>query len=139
MIASKSMITGKGRILLVDDEPLVLEIIETALVAEGYEVICAPNAHSALKQLDRTDFDGIVCDVRLENLDGFDLLVLSRKKNPTIAGVLMTGSPCEEDELRAKDLEVSYLSKPIVMSQLLSTVEQTLNSAQHDIDRMLAA
>ena len=87
----------------------------------------------------RSDFDGLVCDVRMENLDGFDLLVLSRKKNPTIAAVLMTGAPCEGDVSRAQELGASYLSKPIGMSQLLSTVEQSLQACKAEDGSVLAA
>ncbi|MFN8392677.1 MAG: response regulator [Bdellovibrionota bacterium] len=129
------MIITKARILLVDDEPLVLEMIEGALKSEGYEVVCAPNSQAALKHLDRTDFDAMVCDVRLENLDGFDLLGLARKKHPSIAGLLMTGAPCPDDLNRAEQLSASYLSKPIGMVQLLATVEQLLDEGRSEEDR----
>lgn len=133
------MILHKARILLVDDEPLVLEIIEAALRKEGYEVVCAPSSHLALKHLERADFDGLVCDVRLENLDGFDILNLARKKNPSIAAVLMTGAPCLEDERHAAELRVCYLAKPIGVSALTSAIEESLRSSKSLRDTALAA
>ena len=132
------MILNKARILLVDDEPLVLEIIEAALRKDGYEVVSAPSSQVALKHIERTDFDGMVCDVRLENLDGFDLLALARKKNPSIAAVLMTGAPCSEDELQAQALEVRYLAKPIGVGMLLETIEQSIDHAKKS-DAAMAA
>lgn len=132
------MILNKARILLVDDEPLVLEIIEAALRKDGYEVVSAPSSQVALRHIERTDFDGMVCDVRLENLDGFDLLALARKKNPSIAAVLMTGAPCPEDELQAQALAVRYLAKPIGVGMLLETIEQSIDHAKKS-DAAMAA
>jgi DNA-binding response OmpR family regulator len=134
-----TMIITKARILLVDDEPLVLEIIGSALKADGYEVLSASTSQEALKYLDRTEFDGIVCDVRLENFDGFDILALSRKKNPSMAAILMTGAPCAEDSLRAEQMGASYLSKPIGMSELLSTVEGCLSISKKVEELVIAA
>ena len=124
------MIINRGRILLVDDEPLVLEIIEGALKKEGYDVVCAPNSQTALNRLDKEYFDAMVCDVRLENLDGFELLALSRKKNPLMGAVLMTGAPTQEDSLRAHRVGAHYLSKPIGLGALRATIDEIIENAR---------
>lgn len=128
------MIINKGRILLVDDEPLVLEIIEAALSKEGYEVTSAPDSQSALHLIERCSFDGIVCDVRLENLDGFDLLTVSRKRNPNLAAVLITGAPSDDDANRAKQMKAAYLSKPIALGHLFASLSRSLHMAKLDGD-----
>ncbi len=133
------MMIIKGRVLLVDDEPLVLEIIDSALKKEGYEVVCAPNSKNALHHLEKTDFDGLVCDVRLENLDGFDVLAIARKKNPGIGAVLMTGAPTPEDAEQARALKVTYLSKPIGMGELIACIDRAVEAGQYLSDPAIAA
>ncbi len=129
----------RGRILLVDDEPLVLEVLEGALGKEGYEVTTASDAQAALLLIERSGFDGIVCDVRLENLDGFDLLMIARKRNPTIAGVLITGAPTEFDAERANDLSAAYLSKPIALGHLFMRLDDLLKEGAQLQDQQEAA
>ena len=119
----------RGRILLVDDEPLVLEVLEGALSKEGYDVTTASDAQAALLLIERGAFDGMVCDVRLENLDGFDLLMISRKRNPMIAGVLITGAPTDFDADRAKELSAAYLSKPIALGYLFARLDELVQRA----------
>ena len=119
----------RGRILLVDDEPLVLEVLEGALGKEGYEVTTASDAQAALLLIERGAFDGIVCDVRLENLDGFDLLMIARKRNPTIAGILITGAPTDFDCERANDLAAAYLSKPIALGHLFMRLDDLVRQS----------
>jgi DNA-binding NtrC family response regulator len=77
-----------------------------------------------MQYLERTDFSALVCDVRLEGLDGFDILTIARRKNPSLGAVLMTGAPTPEDATQAENLRASYLSKPIGMDQLLRCVRE---------------
>lgn len=125
----RSSDSHRGRILLVDDEPLVLEVLEGALGKEGYEVTTASDAQAALLLIERGAFDGIVCDVRLENLDGFDLLMIARKRNPTIAGVLITGAPTDFDAERANELAAAYLSKPIALGHLFMRLDELVRQS----------
>ncbi len=120
----KSGITA--RILLIDDEPLVLEMFESALSSEGYDVVLACNGQEAVSLLESTFFDLAVCDVMMDGLDGFDFLNLARRKNPSMGVVLITGAPSNNDALRAAGLNALYLSKPIGIRALLDTVELVL-------------
>ncbi len=129
----------RGRILLVDDEPLVLEIIHTALSGEGFEVVCAPSSKAALQQLDRRKFDCLVSDLRLEDHDGFEVLMYARRKSPELAAVLMTGAPCHNDRVRAEELSATYIAKPIGLPQLLELVKDAVRKTQEEFDSALAA
>jgi len=133
------MIVSKGRILLVDDEPLVLEIIDSALRKEGYEVVCAPSSQDAIRNLERSEFDALVCDIRLENLDGFDVLSIARKKSPIIGAVLMTGAPVADDAHRAAESNAMYLSKPIGIPELLRNVQKAIEVAGDIVAEAVAA
>lgn len=121
---------SKGRVLLVDDEPLVLEMFESILSQEGYDVFVAPNAKDALYHLEKGFFDVLVCDVMLEDLDGFDIMAIARKKLPNIATVLITGAPSEPDSERAADEGAAYLSKPIGFDVLVRSVSAALDHSR---------
>lgn len=133
------MIIPKGRVLIVDDEPLVLEMFESILEEEGYDVFVAPSSREAINQIEKTFFDVLVCDVKLEELDGFDVMAIARKKNPGVAVMLITGAPAEEDSQRAQELGAVYLSKPIGFDLLVSTVENAFTSAKSERGRRLSA
>lgn len=126
------MILSKGRVLLVDDEPLVLEMFESILSEEGYDVFVAASAKDALVHLDRTFFDILVCDVKLDDFDGFDIMSIARKKNANIAVVLITGAPSEPDSQRAKGMGADYLSKPIGFELLISTVGEAFSTSRQE-------
>jgi ActR/RegA family two-component response regulator len=61
-----------GRVLVVDDDPDVREAVETALELEGHKVATAADGLAALKRLGQVEFDAVVLDVLMPNLDGFD-------------------------------------------------------------------
>jgi DNA-binding response OmpR family regulator len=63
----------RGRILAVDDDPTILDLLRLDLEAEGYEVVTAPDAGSALRLLDVTPCALALLDVMLPDMDGFDL------------------------------------------------------------------
>jgi len=124
------VILSKGSVLLVDDEPLVLEMFESILSEQGYDVFVAPNPQTALSHLEKTFFDVLVCDVLLDELDGFDIMTIARKKQPSIAVVLITGAPSEADAEKAAGQGAGYLSKPIGFDLLISTIENSIASTK---------
>lgn len=132
------MILNKGRVLLVDDEPLVLEMFESILTQDGYDVFVAPTSREALVHLEKVFFDVLVCDVMLEDLDGFDVLTIARRRQPDLAVVLITGAPSEVDAERAARENVAYLSKPIGFDLLLRTVRASLEGVQAPTKTALA-
>src|SRR5437763_16764794 len=62
-----------GRVLVVDDDPDVREAVETALELEGHKVMTATDGLAALKRLGQAEFDAVVLDVLMPNLDGFEV------------------------------------------------------------------
>ena len=112
----------KKRLLLVDDEPLVLEMFQSFLSQEGYWVTVASDAKDAIHALENSSFDVLVCDVLLRDLDGFDIMAIARKRLPSIGVVLITGAPSEDGAERAIAEGAQYLGKPIGFELLLQTV-----------------
>lgn len=117
-----------GRVLIIDDEPLVLEIFEQTLITYGFDVCSAPTAREALSLLERHFFDVAVCDVMLEGLDGFELLDRAKRSNSNIEFVLITGAPSKRGFETALKKGAHYLTKPIDIHQLVETVSGCLNN-----------
>lgn len=120
--------SATSRVLIIDDEPLVLEIFEQTLSSYGYDVSSATSATEALALLERNFFDVAVCDVMLEGLDGFDLLELAKKSNSNIEFVLITGAPSKLGLMEANQKGAHYLTKPIDIHELVKTVSSCIKS-----------
>lgn len=114
------------KVLIVDDEPLVLEMFETMLRDAGYQTATSSSAAQAQKCLTRESFDLIVVDVWLEDDDGFVLAQYAAKIQPKIGVVVITGRPSERDKEAAIALGFEYLSKPVPFDLLKSAVESKL-------------
>ncbi len=124
---------GSGqRILLVDDEPSVREILRTLLVASGYEVIEASSGQEALAAYeDRSDTIALVLtDVMMSDGDGFTMAAALRKKNETLPIVVMSGMAAagQYDDI-AKKLRCPLLAKPITRQTLVEAVQRALTAA----------
>lgn len=121
------MILSRASILLVDDEPLVLEMFESVLSEEGYDVTLASSGRQATEILDRRSFDVLISDVLLDELDGFELQSYGKRKYPDMGVVLITGAPNPIDEQRAFIFGINYLSKPTGFEALLKATEQAID------------
>lgn len=109
--------------LLVDDEPLVLKIFASSLIGHKYLVREALNGADALDVLARAWFDVVVADVRMQPVDGFELLARTRELEPSIPVVLVSGHLDSAASARAHDLGAfAYLAKPVPLEALLATV-----------------
>jgi len=110
-----SLVTGKGTILVVDDEPLVLRMTARAVKSLGYEVITAPDgeaAVAALKQA-RGRVDGVILDMIMSGMSGRQTFIALRALQPEIRVVLMTGYALNNEAQEILDLGVQgFLSKP---------------------------
>lgn len=122
-----------GRILIVDDEPLVLDIFRSVLSDEGYEVDEAGSAMEALLKLENNDYNLLLCDVRLNPFDGFDLAEIARKRHPELGVLLITGAPLDADSERARRMDVTYLLKPVGMEQLRAAVQLLHREVTRDV------
>lgn len=78
-------------ILLVEDEPLVALVLETALADEGFDVSTAPDGIAALRLADSTEIDLLLTDVLMPGMDGIELVATLRARRPELPVVLMTG------------------------------------------------
>lgn len=111
------------RILVVDDEPNVLQICTRVLSRAGYVVLEASDAEQARQYLDQERFDLVIVDIHLPNEDGISLVRHAQRVDPDMPAILMTGYPAMETVMDSVRLGVSeYLCKPFTMESLLDAV-----------------
>lgn len=128
---------SKKSILVVDDEPGILEISQTSLEISGYQVYTALNALAALDILDREKIDLVISDLKMPVMDGLSLLQKVNEKWPDIGFILITGFwKTNSDEIeKVKDKLFSVLKKPFELAELIQLTkkyfdEQKTNSNQ---------
>jgi two-component system, OmpR family, response regulator MprA len=114
-------------VLVVDDDPDVRDAVETALELEGHRVTTAADGLAALKRMGQTEFDAVVLDVLMPDLDGFEVCRRLRTAGNRIPVLILTARDSEEDTIRGLDLGADdYLVKPFALGELLARVRALL-------------
>jgi CheY-like chemotaxis protein len=123
---------GPPKILVVDDEPTLLEIIQEVLGSEHYEVFVARNGQEALAQVYREKPDLILTDLQMPGMDGMELLKRLRSDLSTcqIPVIFLTVVDALDTEAQAMDLGADdYVTKPFQRGRLLSRIRRSLYRA----------
>lgn len=120
-----------GKILVIDDEKSIGELIQLAMGAKGYAVEFVTNGSDGIALFGRFVPDIVLIDKRLPDMDGIEL---ARQIKQTEAGkksqlVLMTGDISEKD--LDKTLFAAAIEKPMTMSMLASLIEDILKASSH--------
>jgi DNA-binding NtrC family response regulator len=115
------------RILVVDDEENVLVLFKRILAKEGYEVECATSGYEALEKLEDDTFDLVLTDLKMNGMDGMDLIRKSKALNPAVPFVMITAYGTIEAAMTAgKEGVENFLIKPIDIQELKSAVKRAL-------------
>jgi YesN/AraC family two-component response regulator len=119
------------KILLVDDDHLILQSISSVLKEEGYHVATAANGEKAIELLKKNDFDLILTDLVMDPVDGMGVLKNAKEKNPEIMVIILTGfgdliSAIEALRLDADD----YLLKPCEPEELSFRISSCLEKLE---------
>lgn len=119
---------SRARVLLVDDEPDVVQALARRLRAAGFEVSAHSRAASALAALTEGAFDVAVSDIAMPEMDGLGFIRTVRHHDLDLPVVLITGAPAFETAIRAVEYGAfRYLVKPISDAELYSTLEHAVN------------
>jgi len=119
--------TGAPRILVVEDDEDNQLLISRILTAQGYDVSVAGDGIDALMALGTKEFDLILSDINMPNLDGFKLLEIMNQKGIQAPLMFLTARADEEDEVKGLELgALDYLKKPIKKDALLMRVKRAL-------------
>jgi len=115
------------RILLVDDEPKLLEQLRQALVTDKYDVDTAADGEAALDQLFANPYDLILLDIMLPRMDGLSVLKEIRQAEILTPVLMLTAKGDIEDRIRGLDLGADdYLAKPFSMAELMARIRALL-------------
>ncbi len=121
------------RLLLVEDDPKLSRSISRGLRAEGYAVDVAVDGEAALMLAAVWDYDGVVLDVMLPVLDGFDVCRSLRARGQWVPILMLTARGGVGDRIVGLDAGADdYLSKPFDFSELLARVRALVRRAPHE-------
>lgn len=123
---------GKETILVVDDTPGTLEVLQRSLTAEGYTTYTALNAVDALNLLDGTSVDLVITDLKMPRISGIDLIRHVRENYKDTAVMMITGYATVESAVEAvRSGAEEYVPKPFTDDELLAAVRRVLGKLQH--------
>ncbi|PIE67572.1 MAG: Fis family transcriptional regulator [Deltaproteobacteria bacterium] len=121
------MTKNQYRILVVDDELSMRELLEFMLEKQGYGVICAGSGKEALSVIDKEKYDLLLCDIRLGDMTGLEVLKASKKKNPHVTVVMISAYATTETAVEAMNQGAfDYVPKPFENQELLQTIVNAL-------------
>src|SRR5688500_15887361 len=122
---------AKPRILVVDDEPSMRDMLRIVLRRDGYDVVVAENGREALGVLERERVDLLLSDIRMADLSGVDVLRAARQMNRDIIAFMMTAYASTETAVEAMRLgAVDYFTKPFSMDELRLKVRQHFEASR---------
>ncbi len=123
---------GRRNIMVVDDNPDLVEIVKRILSAKGYAVQCVYGGEELFQRLEEQRPDLILLDIMMPRMDGFDVLSRLRGSAETsaIPVILLTGRSQFDDVLKGYGMGTDYyISKPFTPTQLLNGIDLVLGNA----------
>ncbi|MFC1857779.1 sigma-54-dependent transcriptional regulator [Thermodesulfobacteriota bacterium] len=116
------------KILVVDDELSMRELLEFMLEREGYKVTCAENGRKAIKLLEKNNFDLLLSDIRLGDITGLEVLRTAKNLHPAAVVILISAYATTETAVEAMNLGAyDYVPKPFDNDELKRTISIALN------------
>ena len=119
------------RVLLVDDETDLIEIIEERLHLRGIDAAVSNSGQDALSRLRKCAFNVVVVDVRMPTMGGLELLSRIKEICPNTQVILLTGRGSEEEsKIGIARGAYEYLVKPVNINDLIATLERAVRAGQ---------
>ena len=122
------------KILVIDDEELVAESLKKFLKREGYDVNIAKSGIEAMERIKKTDFNLIVSDIRMPDMNGIEIIkeireYLRQNEKQSIPEIFITGYASKENLKEAEELNVvDYIYKPFNIKEFLVIINRNLKS-----------
>jgi putative two-component system response regulator len=121
----------RPRVLCVDDEPVILQILRRLLEVQGFEAIVCSDPLEAVASFGDGDFDVVITDIHMPTMDGLALMQAMRERQPDLPVVVVTGHGTVDTAIQAlREGATGMLVKPFTGQELLAEVRRALSSAQ---------
>jgi len=119
--------TSGPRILVIEDEPTIIEFLRTGLAYEGYRVVVAPDGSTGFNHTNREEFDLIILDIMLPDMDGFEICRRLRARGNDVPIIMLTARQEISDRVTGLDLGADdYVTKPFSFAELLARIRALL-------------
>ena len=114
-------------ILIVDDEKSMREFLQIMLTQEGYQVTLAENGESAGSILKKQNFDLVITDIRMKDIDGIEVLKKAKDVNPNTMVVLISAFATAETAVEAmREGAYDYIPKPFKVNEFKKIVKEAI-------------
>lgn len=128
--------SNPARVLVVEDDETLREVLHDVLTARGLQVVASSRGEEALMHAGQEPFDLIVADIRMEGINGLDTIERARELQPGIGSIVVSGYASEEETLRAVRLNVAgYLKKPFKVPELMELINNYLAARDEKMRR----
>ena len=120
-----------AEILFIDDEPEILDVVETFLTRGGYRVTTLSDGRQVRAVMDRQDFDIVFSDLRMPEVDGIEILKTVKQRQPDTEVIIITGFGTIDTAVKALQLGAyDYLQKPIELERLRRLIDRILEKGR---------
>lgn len=114
-----------SKILVVDDDGDLRRVLTTILRRQGFIVSAVETGREAIEHIASGEYKIALIDVRLQDMNGLDVICETHKLKPEVTKIVITGYPSEEDKSKAKQCGASmYLVKPVRAEELVKIVKE---------------
>jgi len=121
----------QARILVIDDDESIREVLTSILEDKGYIVDTAENGKEAIKKLEAEFYNLALVDIRLPDMEGTKLLTAVKETSPRMVKIIITGYPSLQNTIEAINKGADgYIVKPIKVESLLDTIKEHLKKQQ---------
>jgi DNA-binding NtrC family response regulator len=121
----------KTKILIVDDETIALKNLEHIMKKEGYEVTGTSKGHNAIKLIEEQQFDVILTDLKMDKVDGMQILKRSRELYPETEVIMITGYATVQTAIQAiKKGAYDYIAKPFKLDEVRRVVREAIEKVR---------
>lgn len=118
----------KRRILVVDDEDALRTVLSAELNSEGYEVGTAADGMEALDELQKGTYDLVLLDIKMPNMNGFEVLKVIKERHAGTKVIMLTGFADLKNAIESKKLGAEdFVSKPYDLVDLLTTIDRVMS------------
>jgi ATP-dependent Lon protease len=123
----KLRLDRRQRLLVVDDDAAARDNLTHILGKEGYDIVSVANGMEALRSLESSEFDLVLTDLKMDNVDGMDLLQETKAKYPDVEVIVITGYATVSSAVETiKKGAYHYIAKPFKIDEVRSTVREAL-------------